>query len=98
MRLVVEPRNAVIGLRLKIGTDDSMLSFGGEEWKPPPSREIAHQCRYKDRLAGARQSRHAKPHRRRQEIAEARLCVLDQIVGKVSQEIARLDDGSGVTP
>ena len=70
VRLVVEARHRVVGLRLEVGALDAPLGLGHEERQPPAGDEVADQRGDEDGLAGARQPGDAEPQRGRHHVGQ----------------------------
>ena len=67
MRLVVEARHLVVGLRLQPRPASRPLGIGLEERQPAAMHEIVDERGDEDGLAGARQAGHAEAQRRRKQ-------------------------------
>ena len=90
MRLIVEAWHAVVGLRLEIGPDDPLFRFGREKRQAAAGNQIADEGGNEDGLARAGKTSHAEPNRRRQKVAQSRLCVFEKVgVGGFSQDMPR---------
>ena len=70
VRLVVEARHRVVGLRLEVGALDAPLGLGHEERQAAAGDEIADERGDEDGLAGARQPGDAEPQRGRHHVGQ----------------------------
>ena len=94
MRLVVEARNVVVGLRHQARLGEAALWIGVEQRQAAAMDEIVDERGDEDGLAGAGEAGHAQPHRRSAAGQRA-----DQIGGGDSRLVGDGRDGrQGVLP